>query len=192
MDYLVYNTSELPPESMDLRLLDEADAAAAAARGERFALVRSVLRRELARRTGIDAPLIHFTYNQHGKPDCEHQNFNLSHSGNCLCMAFHHAPVGVDVERIRQRDFARLAPRFMCPEQLEGFLSRHCPMDEFYICWCVAEALVKHAGSTMWYARNFPFIFENETIQCLFDSAPHIQIFTPMPGYQGAVAFSPA
>ncbi len=191
MDYLVYSLAELSGYTPDASLLPPAEQLIAAQRGEQYARIRSLLRRELQRRTGIPAQEIPFSYNQYGKPECQAQPFNLSHSADCLCMAFHHAAIGVDVERIRPRRFEPLAARFMCPEQLCDFLSRNCPQDEFYACWCAAEALVKQAGDTMWNARQYPFIYRSGSIQCHFDNAPSVMLFTPLPGYQGAVAYHP-
>ena len=191
MDYQVYSLAELSSYAPDTSLLPAAEQRVAAQRGEQYARIRSLLRQELQRRTSIPAPEIPITFNQHGKPECNAQPFNLSHSGDCLCMAFHHTAIGVDVERMRPRRFESLAARFMAPEQLGGFLSRDCPPDEFYACWCAAEALVKQAGDTMWNARQYPFVYYSGRIHCLFDGAPAIMLFTPMPGYQGAVAYHP-
>lgn len=191
MDYLVYSLAELSDCTHDASLLPPDEQIIAAQRGGQYARIRSLLRRELQRRTGIPAQEIPICYNQNGKPECKAQPFNLSHSADCLCMAFHHSCIGVDVERIRPRRFEPLAARFMCREQLSGFLSRNCPQDEFYACWCAAEALVKQAGDTLWKARRYPFIYHAGRIKCLFDNAPAVILFTPLSGYQGAVAYHP-
>lgn len=191
MDYQVYNIAELSACAADETLLPQAEQLIAEQRGSTYACIRSLLRRELQRRTGVPALDIFISYNPHGKPECTEQAFNLSHSGDCLCMAFHHSAIGVDVERIRPRRFEALAARFMSPEQLAGFQSRNYPQDEFYACWCAAEALVKQAGDTMWNARQYPFVYHSGRIHCLFDGAPAVMLFTPMPGYQGAVAYHP-
>lgn len=190
MDYLVYNLAEIPPETMAQPLLPPDEQAMATRRGGAYALIRTLLRRELARRTSLPARDIRFVYGPHGKPDFVGQRFNISHSGDCLCLAFHHLAIGVDVERVRDRDYRALASRFMAPEQFEAFCARDCPRDEFFACWCAAEALVKHAGDTMWNARNFPFLYTHGQIRCLFEAAPQVRLFTPMPGYSGAVAYS--
>ena len=190
MDYLIYNIGALPRELEDNTVLTPDEQQAALQRGGNYALFRTILRRELARRTGLAAQDISIRYSEHGKPECEAQPFNLSHSGDCLCLAFHHKAVGVDVERIRPRNFQALAERFMCDEQLEGFISRGCPETEFFICWSAAEALVKHAGDTMWHAKQYPFVYYPGRIECRFADAPVVHLFTPMPGYQGAVAYS--
>lgn len=189
MDYLVYNLRALPENTADMSLLDERDAAAALQRSGLFVTARSLLRRELSRRTGMAPQDIHFSYSEQGKPEFAPQPFNLSHSGDCLCIAFHHGPIGVDVERIKPRAFDKLAPRFMADEQLAAFLSRGCPADEFYACWCAAEALVKRCGVSIWDAHRFPFLYQHGRITCRFEDAPTVRIFTPMPDYMGAVAF---
>lgn len=191
MDYLVYRIADLQAGAEALRHLPDVERDEARRRGGRYALFRSLLRQELSRRTGIPPRLVSISYNAHGKPECEQQPFNMSHSGDCLCLAFHHRSIGVDVEHIRMRNFASLAARFMGAEQLAAFQSRNCPQEEFYTCWCATEALVKHAGDTMWNARQYPFRYIHGTIECLFDNAPAIHLFTPMPGYCGAVAYTP-
>lgn len=190
MDYLLYRFSALESEPVDLQLLPVAEQLEAARRGGHYACIRVLLRQELARRTGQPPADIKFTYSEHGKPEYPAQPFNISHSGDCLCLAFHHCSIGVDVERMRPRRYAELAARTMCPEQLAGFLRRECPQEEFYSCWCASEALVKHAGDTIWNARHYPFLYHHGRIECLFENAPRVEIFTPLPGYMGAVAYT--
>lgn len=191
MDFLIYNIPAIPPDAVDWELLPADERETALKRGGHYALIRTLLRRELARRTGNKGRDIVFTYSEHGKPEYAGQPFNLSHSGDCLCLAFHQSAIGVDVERIRPRRFESLASRFMCPEQAAAFASRGCPQDEFYACWCAAEALVKQAGDTMWHALRYPFLYYPGRIRCLFDHAPLVHLFTPLPGYSGAVAYHP-
>lgn len=190
MDYLVYSLSALSDQPIPLELLPPHDQVVAARKGGNYVRIRTLLRQELSRRTGIPAGEIAFSYSEHGKPELAAQPFNISHSGDCLCMAFHHRSVGVDVERVRPRRFEALAARFMCPEQYEGFVARNCPEEEFYSCWCATEALVKHTGDTVWHALHYPFVYTHGRIRCLFENAPTVELFTPMPGYQGAIAYT--
>lgn len=198
MDYLVYNLAELSPTPEDAALLSGEESEQAAARGARFALIRALLKRELSRRTGVPPQQIRFSRGPHGKPFWAPQPFNISHSGDLLCFAFHHGDVGVDIERIRPRTrLLSLASRIMAPEQLEAFTRRGCSLAEFFTCWCTAEALVKHAGDTLWNARNYPFLYLPPTgpdptprIRPLFPTPPHIHIFSPAPSFAGAVVYS--
>ena len=191
MDYLIFQLSDLSPEKISTAALSQEELAEASRRGANYAITRALLRQELARRCRTTPESIVFEYGSHGKPQCNLQHFNISHSGDCLCMAFHGADVGVDVERIRTRDFEALGKRFMCPEQYASFCSRGCPEDEFFACWTAAEALVKHAGDTMWNARQYPFIYRRGRMECLYENAPHLHLFTPLPGYAGAIAYTP-
>lgn len=190
MDYLLYRFSALAPETTNLQLLPEAEQAVAVRKGGNYAIIRTLLRQELARRSGVPAQDISFSYSEHGKPIFNAQPFNISHSGDLLCMAFHHSCVGVDIERMRPRRFASLAARTMCPEQMEAFMERGCQQEEFYSCWCAAEALVKWAGDTVWNARLYPFIYHPNRIECLFANAPRVELFSPEQGYMGAVAYT--
>ena len=190
MDYLIYSISSLNDTVVDTSVLSAAELQEARRRGGSYALVRALLRHEIARRRGIAPADACFSYGPHGKPECDIQHFNISHSGDCLCLAFHDKPIGVDIEQIRPRRFEALAGRFMCDEQLAAFKSRDCPQDEFFACWCAAEALVKHAGDTMWNARNYPFIYRHGRISCLFEPAPVVELFSPETGYCGALAYT--
>lgn len=188
MNYLIYRLSELPTCPLP-DILDEQEEAMATRRGGVFRTVRTLLKTELSRRCGIAARDIRFTYGKHGKPQFEHLGFNISHSGDCLCMAFHHGDIGVDVEMIRPRPMRALAQRFMCKPQLESFMNSGCRTEDFFPCWCAAEALVKQAGDTIWNAPAYPFLYEDGTITPLFDGAPTVQLFRPLPGYVGAIAY---
>ena len=189
MDYLIYNIPGLNETAIDTSVLSSQEKEEAQRRGGQFALIRALLRHEIARRNGVSAAEIPITYGPHGKPECPIQHFNLSHSRECLCLAFHHKPIGVDVERMRPRKFEAIAEKFMSAEQLGSFKSRNCPHDEFFSCWCAAEALVKLAGDTMWNAKNYPFIYLHGRIVCQFKGAPTVELFSPKPGYCGAVAY---
>jgi phosphopantetheine--protein transferase-like protein len=106
-------------------------------------------------------------------------------------MAFHHEPIGVDVQQLRPAAVTqRLAERIMCADQLNNWCERGQSVDEFFACWCAAEAIVKHTGDTMWHALQYPFRFVHGRIVCDFPNAPEVQLFQPMPGYCGAVAYS--
>ncbi len=198
MDYLIYNLADAHLHAQaDATLLSEDERAAAQKRGERYLITRCLLRRELARRLGMAPQDIRFRYSEQGKPECANApvplHFNISHSGDCLALAFDsQAPIGVDVEQLRPRArLAELAERIMCLEQLAAFRERGCPQEEFFTCWCAAEALVKQAASSIWQAKEIPFVCENGRIRLLGDAAAGLCVrpFTPMPGYAGAVAF---
>ena len=192
MHYLVYNLSRvqiplLPPEA-----LDAAEQESYAKRGKSYLLERTLLRREIERLTGTPASSIRLTYSANGKPEYPPCPFNLSHSGELLCLAFHQTAVGVDIERMRPRTrLLSLARRIMCPEQLQAWQERGCPEQEFYSCWCAAEALIKLYGATIWQAQDYPFLYHPGSIQPLFEHAPSVQLITPAAAYAGAVAYFP-
>ncbi|MDO5449626.1 MAG: 4'-phosphopantetheinyl transferase superfamily protein [Akkermansia sp.] len=193
MHYLVYNSSQIPPAApADAALLDAHEQEAYARHGAPYLARRMLLRRELARLTGLQVQGIRLQYGENGKPHFPPQPFNMSHSRDCLCLAFHHREIGVDVEYMRPRPFAALAERFMAAPQLAAFMERGCPQQEFYACWCAAEALVKHAGSGIWHAQGrFPFLYDAGRIVPQFPDAPQVELFSPAPGFMGALAFSP-
>lgn len=191
MHYLIYHLSRVQAELLPPEALDAAERAAYARRGERYLLVRSLLKRELARHSGEAAECIRFRYGENGKPHYAPQPFNMSHSGDLLCLALHHREVGVDIERVRARKhLAELAARILCPQQLAAWQARGCALEEFFDCWCAAEALAKHCGDSIWHALRRPFLWHSGGITPLGEGAPVVELFTPAPGYRGAVAYS--
>ncbi len=196
MDYLVVRLSELPSRLADPALLSADERREAERRGEPYLLVRSLLRRELGRRLGQPPAQLRLRRNEHGKPELDAApgediplHFNISHSGELLCLAFAHSPIGVDIEKHRARPFDKLAKRFMSEAQLEAFRARGCPADLFFDCWCTMEALIKRDGLSLWQARRYPFTCEQGRIRLLQGEPPRcLRLFTPAPGYSGAVA----
>lgn len=192
MDYLCYKLSELPPGTADLSQLPVEEQELCTRRGRAYLLTRCLLRQELARRLNTAPQSIKLEYSQHGKPGLPGHplHFNLSHSADLLCLAFHHAPVGIDVQELRPRTVSeRLAERIMCPKQLKKWQQRGKSPEEFFTCWCIAEALVKHAASTIWQAKDYPFLIHESHVQTLYENAPTLRVFHPAPGYLGAVAY---
>lgn len=191
MHYLLYQLSAVQAELLPPEALDATEQAAYARRGQRYLLIRTLLKQELARLTGKSAVDIRFTYTSAGKPEYAPYPFNISHSGDLLCLAFHHNPLGVDIERMREK--ANLVPparRIMCQQQFDAWQQRGCPAPEFYDCWCAAEALTKQCGSTIWQAQQRPFLWHSSGIEPLYEHAPHIELFEPLKGYKGALAYS--
>lgn len=189
MDYLLFRLDTLPEG--DAALLDAAEQEAWRARGDSYLAVRSQLKRELALRCGGAPQEITFHYSEAGKPLYDPQPFNISHSGDWLCMAFHGSAVGVDIQQ--HRPLARLravAERILSEEQLAALELFGYPPQEFFDCWCAAEALVKWAGDSIFNARRYPFIYDSGTIRPLYEHAPRVQLFRPAEGYSGAVAWT--
>ena len=190
MHYLVYDLRTAQTELLSESGLDSTERAAVARRGKRYLLMRSLLKRELSGRTGEAPENIRFHYSAEGKPLYDRQPFNISHSGDLFCIAFHHSDVGVDIERMRPlRHMQQLARRIMCDAQYDAWLARGENCTEFFACWCAAEALAKLHADSIWHAQQRPFLWrEGNRIQPLFSNAPRVSIFTPADGFQGAVA----
>lgn len=152
--------------------------------------IRRLLRLEIATLTHQQPQHIHFRYNEQGKPETELIHFNVSHTADWVCLAFHHMPIGVDIQNKRHHFNAlRIAPRIMCAEQLTIFRDKGCPEDDFYRCWCIAEALVKQAGDSIWNAKKYPFILDGNQVVPCYQGAPRIELFNHAPDYYGAVAY---
>ena len=98
-----------------------------------------------------------------------------------------------DIQRVRPLPrMAAVAGRVFSAEQVALWQERGAMQEEFFTAWCIAEALVKLAGGSIHTAATqFPFLYDGSVIRFLFSPSPITEIFTPAPGYAGAVAFFP-
>lgn len=93
----------------------------------------------LARDVAVDA---------HGKPYCDGIFFNLSHSGDLALCAISDAPVGCDIERVKDAPF-EIAPRVFCADE-RAYL--HAAQDDrearrrFFTLWTLKESYLKMTG----------------------------------------------
>ena len=125
---------------------------------ERYTYTRGILRFLLGAYIQLLPHDIRLTYGPHGKPqlapECGSLQFNVSHSGEIALAAFcADAPVGVDVERVRQ-DLAteQIAARYFSRNEQVWLDS--LPRDEqshgFFTMWTRKEALLKAQGQGLW------------------------------------------
>lgn len=128
---------------------------------ERFLLGRGVLRLELGRLLERDPGRLVFARGAHGKLALEdtsacpgtsapQPNFNVSHSGDLILLAFHPArPVGVDVEQeCADLDWQPIAARYLTPEETNriSVLPASRRPAAFLEVWCRLEAGLKARG----------------------------------------------
>lgn len=100
----------------------------------------------------LDAPEeIAYTYDEHGKPDFADKtwHFNLSHSGDYVCLVTDNHPIGVDIQQMRPLKNLNLAEKYFSKEELAGL--KTCADSEtqeecFYRIWVRKEAYAKLTG----------------------------------------------
>lgn len=104
-----------------------------------------------------DLNLSHIQKTASGRPFLEHPelDFNLSHSGEWLALILSSAPqkkvVGIDVEQPQKaRDYLKLLDYFASPNEKLAFIEKKMPFhllkDNFYLSWCLREAILKSQG----------------------------------------------
>lgn len=132
-------------------------------------------------------PLV-FRETASGKPYLEGQSlqFNTSHSGQLFAIAVHiNAPIGVDIEYLKIRDFKQFGSRFWGESFMnQHIINHHSALQTlaFFRAWTQTEAWVKLKAQTI-------FQFDDFVPQQLLSSEPwfyhHQQIIniTPNPGY---------
>ncbi len=85
-----------------------------------------------------------------GKPflsSCPAFHFNISHTASHIALALHSAPIGIDIERLRdyKPDLVRRFFHFKEAEFLEGLPNAECN-EAFTRIWTLKEAFVKRSG----------------------------------------------
>ena len=94
---------------------------------------------------------IDYVYDIHGKPDFADASwhFNLSHSGEYVCLVTDNNPVGVDIQQMRPLKNYHLAERFFSEKELakmESCTNEGEKVDCFYDIWVKKESYAKLTG----------------------------------------------
>ncbi|MCR4755169.1 MAG: 4'-phosphopantetheinyl transferase superfamily protein [Lachnospiraceae bacterium] len=126
-------------------------------------LTAGMLIMEMCDRLGIDKPVI--ARDDHGKPYLKgHENvcFNLSHSGDYIALAYGDAPIGIDVQEVRNVSDSFIK-RILNDSETELYDST----DMVTVCriWTIKEAYSKLIGLGLSYDfRNCVIDTDNATI----------------------------
>ncbi len=86
---------------------------------------------------------------EHGKPFFENFKdfyFNISHSASCVAVAIAENDVGIDIEKLREPNFA-VAERFNINEKTYIFQNPTDSVKRFYEIWTKKEAFSKQKGT---------------------------------------------
>ncbi len=94
---------------------------------------------------------IDYVYDIHDKPDFADGSwhFNLSHSGEFVCLVIDKCPVGVDIQQMRPLKNYHLAERFFSEKELakmETCANEAEKVECFYDIWVKKEAYAKLTG----------------------------------------------
>ncbi len=126
---------------------------------KRTVLGEKLVREAIFEHCGIDVRDVIIKRADSGKPFCANADlqFNVSHSGDIVVAAVSRREVGVDVERIRERDLS-IARRFCSKGEIEYIFGMpECKVDtavcdgealvRFYEVWTAKEAYAKCIGT---------------------------------------------
>lgn len=135
------------------------------------ALTAQILIRTIAsKKLNQNSRLINFKTGINGKPFIENQadfHFNLSHSGDWVVCAVSLRPVGIDVEKIKDIDFA-IADRFFTGEEAEDLFSKEGDEEKkeyFFNLWTLKESYIKADGRGLSLPLDsFSFKIENNRV----------------------------
>ena len=122
-------------------------------------MLQSVLKQEL----GLRAEDICLARGEKGKPyidGAEHFFFNLSHSGECVVLAYSDTEVGVDVEQLRDIDI-KVAKRCFCTEEYELVRTADNREESFYDIWTRKESYLKLTGQGISVPLNSFYVLDD-------------------------------
>lgn len=144
---------------------------------------------------------VQITANAYGKPQFLNTplQFNLSHSGNVILLAFSlNSPVGVDVEQKRVvEDLDLIVANYFHQSEVQAMngLDRPLLSETFFSCWSKKEAVVKALGLGLSLPLNAfevdtsPFLGECVVrLESQFPQSWTLCAFCPSEGYSAALA----
>ncbi len=85
-------------------------------------------------------------------------HFSISHSNDIVLVAFNNAPIGVDIEYMRQRNYQKIMERY-------GEIVKNPAREQFYKFWTVHEAEIK-LGEEIKSLFSL-FLEENYVLSCV-------------------------
>jgi len=172
---------------------------------DRFIVSRGTLRTLLGRYLNTSPDHVQFRYGDKGKPALVEPlasmglEFNLSHSEDLMvCAIAHQQAIGIDLEYLRPvTDLENLTQRFFTPREhaaIHALEGDRC-IRSFFQHWTCKEAVLKATGNGLMSLSAIEICLQHDTaklVQHNDASAPawSLQLFTPAPGYIGAVAIN--
>src|SRR5258708_36860881 len=153
--HIWFASANLSPSEIEIASTFVAEDEVERARRSRFdadrrasIVSRASLRQPLGRYTDSDPRALEFVTREHGKPALAggRIEFNASHSGDVVALAFGQEPLGIDVERVRPMpDGLNIARRFFSPDEtalLEAAKAASAE-EEVFTIWTAKEAVGK-------------------------------------------------
>jgi 4'-phosphopantetheinyl transferase len=154
----------------------------------------SFLRMTLGTRVQLPGQRIPLRRGPHGKPfiAARHRlQFNLSHAGDYLVLAFDERELGIDIEQIKQRDMDGIS-YFFSPRELAAY--QNCTSDEkigfFFDLWTAKESFIKAVGKgfALDLARFTICFGDTITVETELDPRQwHFRQYALDPGYKMTV-----
>lgn len=132
-------------------------------------------------------------YTELGKPYVEGgPDFNVSHSGAYAVMAIGDTPVGVDIERHREEEYAKLAAVAFHPDERRD-LADNCCGRFFFDLWTVKESYMKMRGTGFALgSKHFRVVLKGRAAR-LADGegwSCRFRLYDEIPGYSLAVCIT--
>jgi len=195
-DIWLINLNNSKLQAMDHSILDSIEAARAARfkydqHRQRFIASHIAMRMILAKYLETQPQNLTYAKEINGKPYLQYHpelKFNLSHSGDYAMVAVSDQPIGVDIEKISDRDELDLAKRFFSTAEYAWLIQQSADKQQaaFFQLWSRKESVIKLTGLGLKQSLS-EFSVINDQID-LDDKKCHIKTIDSPDGYTGAVA----
>ncbi len=116
-------------------------------------------------------------------------DFNISHSGDWVAVIFSYSKskkwVGIDIESPQKtRHYKALLDYYASESEKESLLRNPDKLAEnFYLSWCLREAILKSQGVGMVKLREVSHSPMQKTIECEFCPTGTLHFFNQLPFY---------
>ncbi len=81
-------------------------------------------------------------------------HFNISHTSTVWTIAFSKSQVGIDIEKMKIRNFQKITERIGTDVEISNYLKCKDKTKDFYILWTLKEAISKCIGQGFKYGFN--------------------------------------
>ena len=136
---------------------------------------RFLLRTRIAELTGERAEKLIIKYNKYGRPKIANKknrnfDYNISHSGNWIVLAYGEGMIGVDIEKIKPID-TDVGNSCFCPVEI-GHIKKDSneELKNFYRFWVLKESFIKAIGKGVSFPlKDCYFLLDNNKIKINFN-----------------------
>ena len=177
----IYVAQIIKSQSFSTLLPKERDIEVSSIKNERAKAEKytawKLLEHALLKSSGMKIEDAELYKDSNGKWHSPHFDFSITHSGNAVAVVISHAPVGIDIERIKSTKSDSFAKKNLTESELIEY-GKHSgsKKDKFLLTrWCIKEAVFKKQGGAFFSPSSIDSTKESAIVTSFFiDSEEYI------------------